>query len=74
MTSRAANSNDYSDSHVPVTSSMQNGGGYYTQDPIRSNPGSPSKRVAFKGLPNTYNHPVAPYQQFEMAANNPRLV
>ena len=66
---------DYTlDSYIP-TSSIANG--YYVQqEPVRSNPGSPSKRVAFKGipsngLPNNYNHPVAPYQNFEV--QNPRL-
>ena len=79
MTSRMAASSansDYSNNYpgdhgqIPTTS-VQNGGYYYPSDPIRSNPGSPSKRVAFKGLPNSYNHQIAPYQHFEMA--NPRL-
>ena len=39
---------DYiADTPIPSTS-VQNGG-YYYPEPVRSNPGSPSKRVAFKG-------------------------
>jgi hypothetical protein len=54
---------------TPIPSSMHNG--YYDQEPVRSNPGSPLKRVAFRGMqqpPNNYNHVMAPYnQQYEMA-------
>lgn len=57
------------DTYLPATSTA--GNGYYNQEPPRSNPGSPSKRVAFKGLPNNYNHPVAPYNTFDVA--NPRM-
>ena len=77
MTSKMASASDYNPNNYPdhiqiPTTSVQNGGYYYpSAEPIRSNPGSPSKRVAFKGLPNNYNHQVAPYQHFEMA--NPRL-
>ena len=76
MAASSATASDYSNNYpgdhgqIPTTS-VQNGGYYYPSDPIRSNPGSPSKRVAFKGLPNSYNHQIAPYQHFEMA--NPRL-
>ena len=51
------------DTYIPQNSTVaphQNNGYYQQQqpEPPRSNPGSPSKRVAFKGLPNQYNqHP-----------------
>ena len=65
--------NNYPDHVQQIPTTQQNGGYYYpsSAEPNRSNPGSPSKRVAFKGLPNSYNHQIAPYQHFEMA--NPRL-
>ena len=49
------------DTYIPQNSTVaphQNNGYYQQPEPPRSNPGSPSKRVAFKGLPNQYNqHP-----------------
>ena len=49
------------DTYIPGNSTVQGhpqqSNGYYQPEPPRSNPGSPSKRVAFKGLPNQYNHP-----------------
>lgn len=54
------------DTYVPATSTVIQNGGYYGE-PVRSNPGSPSKRVAFKGLQNAYNHPVAQYNSFDVS-------
>ena len=48
------------DTYIPGNSTVgppHQSNGYYQPEPPRSNPGSPSKRVAFKGLPNQYNHP-----------------
>ena len=36
------------DTYIPATSMATQQNGYYAE-PVRSNPGSPSKRVAFKG-------------------------
>ena len=51
---------DYAlETYIPGNSTVapHQSNGYYQPESPRSNPGSPSKRVAFKGLPNQYNHP-----------------